>query len=76
MDFVSSLPKTTKRHDSVWVIVDRLTKTAHFIPVRTTYSLEKLAELYVQEIIRLHGVLVSIVSDRDIRFTSKFSKSL
>ena len=72
MDFVSSLPKTTKRHDSVWVIVDRLTKTAHFIPVRTTYSLEKLAELYVQEIIRLHGVLVSIVSDRDSRFTSKF----
>ena len=76
MDFVSGLPKTMRGHDSIWVIVDRLTKSAHFLPVRTTYTLDKLAELYVQEIVRLHGVPISIVSDRDSRFTSKFWKSL
>ena len=76
MDFVSGLPRTQKGHDSVWVIVDRLTKVAHFLPVRMTYTLDKLAEIYIQEIVRLHGVPISIVSDRDSRFTSKFWKSL
>jgi hypothetical protein len=76
MDFLVGLPRTQAGYDAVWVIVDRLTKAAHFIPIKVKYSLEKLAELYLQEIVRLHGVLESIVSDRDPRFTSRFWKSL
>ncbi|KAL5566128.1 hypothetical protein UlMin_029292 [Ulmus minor] len=76
MDFVVGLPKTTKGHDAIWVVVDRLTKSAHFISIKTTFSLEQLANLYVQEIVRLHGVSKSIVSDRDARFTSKFWRSM
>ena len=72
MDFVVGLPLTGRKHDSVWVVVDRLTKSAHFLPVRTDYSLDKLAELYIKEIVRLHGIPVSIISDRDPRFTSIF----
>ncbi|KAA3460519.1 DNA/RNA polymerases superfamily protein [Gossypium australe] len=76
-EFVGSgLPLTPSKKDSVWVVVDRLTKTAHFIPVRVDYSLQKLAKLYVSEIVRLHGVPVSIISDRDPRFTSRFWKAL
>ena len=56
MDFVSGLPKTLQNHDSIWVIVDRLTKAAHFILVNMTYTMDKLAELYVQNIVRLHGL--------------------
>ncbi|XP_071928105.1 uncharacterized protein [Coffea arabica] len=67
MDFVSGLPRTQKGHDAIWVIVDRLTKTAHFLPVNMKYPLEKLAKLYMDEVVRLHGVPVSIVSDRDPR---------
>ena len=70
MDFVVGLPLTGRKHDSVWVVVDRLTKSAHFLPVRTDYSLDKLAELYIKEIVRLHGIPISIISDRDPRFTS------
>ncbi|KAG8485854.1 hypothetical protein CXB51_019216 [Gossypium anomalum] len=76
MDFVSRLPLTPAKKDSVWVIVDRLTKSAHFIPVRTNFLLQKLAKLYVAEIVRLHGVPVSIISDRDPRFTSRFWQKL
>ena len=72
MDFVVGLPLTWRKHDSVWVIVDRLTKSAHFLLVRTDYSLDKLAELYIKEIVRLHGIPISIISDRDPRFTSRF----
>ena len=72
MDFVVGLPLSEKKHDSVWVVVDRLTKSAHFLPVRTAYSVDKLAELYIKEIVRLHGIPVSIISDRDPRFTSRF----
>ncbi|GAB2284509.1 hypothetical protein Dimus_039673 [Dionaea muscipula] len=72
MDFVTGLPTTRNGHDSVWVIVDRLTKSAHFLPVKVTFSLERLARLYIREIIRLHGAPVTIVSDRDPRFVSKF----
>ena len=72
MDFVSGFPLTQQKHDSVLVIVDRLTKSAHFIPVRIDYSMDRLAELYVDEIVRLHGVPLSIVLDRDPRFTSRF----
>ena len=66
------LPLTGKKHDSVWVAVDRLTKSAHFLPVRTDYSLDKLAELYIKEIVRLHGIPVSIILDRNPRFTLRF----
>jgi hypothetical protein len=76
MDFVVGFPRSVRGHDAIWVIVDRLTKSAHFLPVRTTYSLEQLAQIYVREIMRLHGIPVSIVSDRDPRFTSKFWISL
>ena len=72
MDFVVGLQVTERKHDSVWVVVDRLIKSAHFLPVRTDYSLDKLAELYIKEIVRLHGIPVSIISDRDMRFTLRF----
>ena len=63
MDFVTELPKTCQNHGSVWIVVDRLTKFAHFIPVCTTYTKDKLAELYIQNIVRLYGVPRSIMSD-------------
>ncbi len=61
------------RYDSIWVIIDRLTKSAHFIPVKVTYYAEKLAKIYISEIVRLHGVPLSIISDRGTQFTSKVS---
>ena len=72
MDFVVGLILTRRNHDSVWVVMDRLTKSTHFLPVRTDYSLDKLAELYIKEIVRLHGIPLSIISDREPRFTSRF----
>ncbi|GJY59096.1 putative reverse transcriptase domain-containing protein [Tanacetum coccineum] len=72
MDFVTKLPRTTKKHDAIWVIVDRLTKSAHFIPIQENMPVHKLAKIYVHEIVARHGVPVSIVSDRDGRFTSNF----
>ena len=72
MDFVVGLPRTRAGFNAIWVIVDRLTKLAHFLPVRTKFSLDRLAELYINEIMRLHGVPVTIMSDRDPRFTSQF----
>ncbi|XP_052482945.1 uncharacterized protein LOC128036111 [Gossypium raimondii] len=76
MEFVSGLPLIPIKNDSVWVIVDRLTKSAHFIPVRMNYYLQKLAKLYISEIVRLHEVPISIISDRDPHFTSRFWKKL
>jgi len=76
MDFVVGLPKTLRSHNAIWVIVDRLTKSAHFLPIRMNYSLSKLTQLYIQEIVRLHGAPMSIVSDRDPRFTAHFLQSL
>ena len=72
MDFVTGLPRTTGNRDAIWVIVDRLTKTVHFLPLRTTGKTEKLAREYMRTIVKLHGVPVSIVSDWDPKFTSKF----
>ena len=72
MDFVMGLPRTQAGFDAIWVIVDRLTKSAHFLPIRANYPLDKLAQLYIHEIVRLHGVPATIVSDRDPRFTSRF----
>nr|GFB51888.1 retrotransposon protein, putative, Ty3-gypsy subclass [Tanacetum cinerariifolium] len=68
MDFVTGLPRTQGRHDAIWVVVDRLTKSAHFLPIRKDYSISKLAETFQQEIVRLHGTPSAIVSDRDLRF--------
>ena len=75
MDFVTHLPRASQRHESVWVIVDRLTKSAHFLAVRMTFILKRFYRLYILEIVQLHGVTVSIVSDRDLRFTMHFWKS-
>ncbi|KAA3461588.1 DNA/RNA polymerases superfamily protein [Gossypium australe] len=75
MDFLTGLPLTLKNKDVVWVVVDRLMKLAHFIPVRIDYSLLQLADLYVSEIRRLQGVPLSIISNRDLRFTSWFWKN-
>ncbi|GJR28724.1 putative nucleotidyltransferase, ribonuclease H [Tanacetum coccineum] len=76
IDFVTGLPTTQKRHDAIWVVVDRLTKSAHFLPIRKNYGISKLAEIFRQEIVRLHGTPTSIVSDRDPKFTSRFWKGL
>ena len=76
MDFISGLPRTKKGNDAIWVIVDRLTKSAHFLPIKVTFSLERLAKLYIDEIVSRHGIPISIVSDRDPRFTSRFWPSL
>ena len=75
MDFMTHLPRTQWRHDTVWVIVDRLTKSAHFLAVGMTFTLEEFCRLYIREFVRLHGVPVSIISDRDPRFTTHFWKS-
>ena len=72
MDFMVGLPVTGRKHDSVWVVVDRLTKSAYFLLVRTDYSLDKLAELYIREIVQLHGIPISNISDRDPRVSSRF----
>ena len=71
-DFIMGLPRTPKKADVIWVIVDRLTKLAHFLPIRSIIGTKNLTRLYIQEIVHLHGVSVSIVSDRDSRFMSKF----
>ncbi|KAJ9544983.1 LOW QUALITY PROTEIN: hypothetical protein OSB04_024690 [Centaurea solstitialis] len=76
MDLVTKLPKTSRQHDSIWIIVDRLTKSAHFLPVRESYLMDKWAQLYIDEVIARHGVPVKVISDRDSRFTSKFWKSM
>jgi len=76
MDFVTSLPNTPRGNDAIWVIVDRLRKSAHFIPINISFPVSQLAEIYIHKIVKLHGVPSSFVSDRDPRFTSRFWKSL
>jgi hypothetical protein len=76
MDFVVGLPCTPRGKDAIWVVVDRLTKLAHFIPMKMTNLAEMLVPLYTKEVLRLHGVPKSIVSDRDSKFVSKFWPSL
>ncbi|GJX10170.1 putative reverse transcriptase domain-containing protein [Tanacetum coccineum] len=76
MDFITKLPKTAAGYDSIWVIVDRLTKSAHFLPMKETDSTEKLTRLYMKEIVARHGIPVSIISDRDSHFTSRVWQSL
>jgi hypothetical protein len=76
MDFIVGLPKTSNGHDSIWVIVDRLMKVARFIPVKIDYRGSKLSQLYIDHILRIHGVPSRIVLDRGTQFTSKFWKGL
>jgi hypothetical protein len=76
MDFIVGLPRTQAGYDSIWVIVDRLTKVAHFIPVKTTYFGSKLADLYMSRIVCLHRVPKKIVSDKGSQLTSKFWEKL
>ncbi|GJU21460.1 putative reverse transcriptase domain-containing protein [Tanacetum coccineum] len=76
MDFITKLPKTAAGYDSIWVIVDRLTKSAHFLPMRETDSTEKLTRMYMKEIVARHGIPVSIISDHDSHFTSRVWQSL
>ena len=72
MDFVIGLPRTRAGYNAIWVTVDRLTKSAHFLAFRNNFSLDRLTELYISEIVKLHRVPISIVSDRDLRFTYRF----
>jgi len=76
MDFVGALPKTVKGFDSIWVIVDRLTNSAHFIPIKIGMSVARLVEIYIEQIVKLHGIPSSIVSDRDPMYISTFWESL
>ena len=75
MDFVTGFPTTRKRNDAVWVIVDRLTKSANFLPLKKSDGVDQIVVKYMDEIVRLHGIPSSIVSDRDPRFTSRFWKA-
>ena len=72
MDFVVGFPTTRSKHDAIWVIVDRLTKSAHFLPINEKSTMEKLVQLYLKEIVTRHRIPKSIVSDRDPRFNSRF----
>jgi hypothetical protein len=76
MDFIVGLPNTSRHHDSVWVIVDRLTKTAHFLPVHTTHKADKYADIYIDQIVCLHGIPRTIVSDRGALFVARFWEQL
>jgi hypothetical protein len=76
MDFVTGLPKSKKGNDLMWVLIDRLTKYALFLLMKTTNSVDKLTTIYINEVVRLHGIPISIVSDRDPRFTSRLWPSL
>ena len=76
MDFIVGLPRTQKGYNSIWIVVDRLTKVAHFITVNTTYSGARLAELYTSRIVCLHDVPKKIISDRGSQFTSRFWEQL
>ena len=76
MGFIRGLPKTGKKHDSIMVVVDKLTKYAHFIPLKTTHKAMDVSNIFVKEIARLHGIPKTIVSDRDPKFTSNLWKGL
>jgi hypothetical protein len=76
MDFIVSLPNTSRHHDFIWVIVDRLTKTTHFLPVHTTHRVEKYAEIYIDQVVRLHGIPKTTISDRGAQFVARFWEQL
>lgn len=76
LDLITSLPRTRKQHDSIMVVVDKLRKTAHFIPVKSTYKMVDIADIFMREIFRLHEIPRVVISNRDIKFTSTFGKTL
>nr|GEY24722.1 reverse transcriptase domain-containing protein [Tanacetum cinerariifolium] len=76
MDFLTKLPKSSQGYDTIWVIVDRLTKSAIFMPIRKTDPMDKLTRIYLKEVVTRHGIPISIISDRDPRFASNFWRSL
>ena len=75
MNFVVGLPRTHRKHDSIWVIVDRLTKSTHLLPVKVSYSAKKYGRLYIKDIVKFHGAPLSFVLDRGAQFTSHFPRS-
>ena len=76
MDFITKLPQMRLQNYAIMVVVDKLTKETHFIPVKTTHKATNIANIYMKEVSRLHGILKAIVSDRDSKFTSNFWKRL
>ena len=76
MDFISGLPRKSKQHDSIMVVVDKPTKDTHFIPLKTTHKAVDVADIFLKEVARLHGIPKTIVSDKDPKFTSNFWKGL
>jgi hypothetical protein len=76
MDFITGLPRTSKQHDSIMVVVEKLTKVAHFIPLKTTHRAADVADIFLKDVACLHGIPKTIVSDRDPKFTSNFWKGL
>jgi NADH:ubiquinone oxidoreductase subunit E len=72
IDFITKFPRKTRQHDSIMLVVDKLTKASHFVPVKMTHTVANIAEIYMREIARLHGIPKEIVSDRDTKFTSNF----
>ena len=76
MDFITVLPRTKYQHDSIMVVVDTLTKDAHFIPVQSTFGTTQVANVFMKEILKLHGIPKMIISDRDENFTTTFRRSL
>ena len=76
MDFIIGLPMTWRQHDSIMVVVEKLTKEAHFIPVKSMHKIEYIAKIFLKDIFKLHGLPKAIVSERDIKFTSNFWKEL
>lgn len=76
MDFITNFPKTSSGYDTIWVVVDRLINYAHFLAIKKTNKMEELTRTYLKDIVRLHGVLISIILDEDTRFNSRFSQSL
>jgi len=76
MDFIVGLPNASQKHDSIWMIIDRLTNTAHYLPVHTTYYAKKYAEIYLDQIVCLHGVPETIISDRGAQIIARFWEQL
>ena len=76
MDFIIGLPMTWRQHDSIMVVVEKLTKAVHFIPIKSTHKTDDIAKIFMKEIFKLHGLSKAIVSDRDVKFTSNFWKGL
>ena len=76
MDFITGLPKSKKQNDSIFVVLDKLSKAAHFIPVKSTYKAVNIADIFLKEIFRLHGIPKVIISDQDVKFIENFWRSL